>query len=79
MIVLKYPNGVIALQAYTVAELIAELQKYQQDLPVVFAWEGQKIGFGEDRIEVADYELAVGYVFQQVEHHKVLALYAEDY
>ena len=79
MITLKYPNGVTALQAYTVAELIAELRRYRQDLSVVFKREGQQIGFGEGRIEVGDYRQPIGYAPEQFVHHKVLALYAEDY
>ena len=77
MVNIKYPSGETALSAYTVAELIAELQKQPQDLPVVFDWEGQLIGFDAERIAVKPFRVAVGYSPEQYAEHQVLALYAE--
>jgi hypothetical protein len=43
-----WPNS----KTITVAELIAELSKYRQDMPVAYTWEGQVLPVVLEEIEV---------------------------
>lgn len=40
----------------TVAELIAELQKYDQSLPVLASWESVGAGIRAENFEVTEYD-----------------------
>lgn len=43
----------------TVFELITELQKHPEDLPVIAIWEGQGVEFNAEHITVEDGELKI--------------------
>jgi len=78
-----HPNGNIAVRAFTVAELRELLEAFDQDLPVLFAWEGCTKTVGDINIEYLDWghpdETGTRCVVLDVEHNQALSDHAALY